>query len=431
MIKIGFISLGCAKNLVDSEYIIGMFARDTFVLCDEPAECDVIIINTCGFILKAKEEAIATILEMAAYKQAKLKKLIVTGCFAQRYYQELVQQFPEVDAFIKIDDYPKLDLILQDLLQVDFKTCYGVKRKLITDHYYAYLKIAEGCNHRCAYCAIPLIRGPYHSIAAEKLVAEAQRLLSLGVKELNIIAQDTTYYGYDRKDKVKLKELLIELDHLPFKWIRLLYLYPEEIDLALLETIKSCKHVLPYFDIPLQSGSSKVLKLMNRSGDIAAIKAKIALIRRLFPDAFIRTTMIVAFPGESATDFAATLDLVESVKFDALGAFIYSKEENTPAYNYPDEVTEEVAEERYRQLMAKQYALVQSLNQKRIGKIYEVLIEKYDFLTRKYCARAYFSAPDEVDAEIYLETNAVLTIGEFYQVKITSFKDYDFFGELV
>lgn len=432
MIKIGFISLGCAKNLVDSEYIIGMFDKKRFEISNKPQECDVIVINTCGFILSAKEESIATILEMAELKETgRLKKLIVTGCFAQRYHDELVKEMPEVDAFIRIDDYAKLDKILSEVLSVPFEKLYMETRNLITNNYYAYLKISEGCDNRCAYCAIPLIRGNCRSYPIEDCVKEAQRLYDLGVKELNVVAQDTTYYGHDIYGKFMLKELLDELDKIPFKWIRVLYMYPDEMPDRLLVAMTGYKRVLPYFDIPTQYGNDTILKWMNRRGSVKLIKQKIARIRELFENPIIRTTLIVGFPHETEETFNDTLDFVKEIEFDSLGAFTYSKEDDTPAYDFDEEVPEEVMQERYERLMALQQEILDQKNAKRIGQTFEVLVEREESIFNRYVGRAYFSAPDGVDSLVYIQSEKPLQLGEFYNIEIDRVKGYDFFGHVV
>lgn len=341
--NLGLISLGCAKNLVDSEYILGMFMDANVNIVSDPRICDVIIINTCGFIESAKKEAIDTILEMADYKNDRLKKLIVCGCLSQRYREELQKEIPEVDAFIKIDDYDRLDEILKTMLKDEKISSFKKERSLVTPEHFAYLKISDGCDNRCAYCAIPLIRGNCKSYAIEYLYEEAKKLKANGVKELNIIAQDTTYYGHDLYGEFKLKDLLEKLDTIGFKWIRVLYMYPDEIEDELLETMKRCKSVIPYFDIPIQYGNDDILKRMNRRGSVALIKERIAKIRATFDDAILRTTLIVGFPHETEATFEDTLALVKEIRFDSLGAFTYSKEEGTKAYEMDQEVASEDA----------------------------------------------------------------------------------------
>ena len=429
--KVGFVSLGCAKNLVDSEYIIGMFNDKKFEISNKPSECDVIVINTCGFILSAKQEAINTILEMAELKQNNLKKLIVTGCLSQRYREDLALEIPEVDAFIKIDEYDKLDEILSEVLETEIAAKYMENRKLITNNYYAYLKISEGCDNRCTYCAIPLIRGNCHSYPIEDCVKEAKRLYDLGVRELNVVAQDTTYYGHDIYGKFMLKELLTKLNEIPFKWIRVLYMYPDEIEDELLVTMSKLERVLPYFDIPIQYGNDKILKLMNRRGSVELIKQKVNRIRELFENAVIRTTLIVGFPYETDDTFNDTLELVKELEFDSLGAFTYSKEEDTKAFDFEEEVPEELANERYATLMEMQNQIISTKNQKRLNQEVEVLIERYEDLFDRYVGRAYFSAPDGIDGVVYIKTDNALKIGEFYKVKLEKVEAYDFHGKIV
>lgn len=425
--KIGFISLGCAKNLVDSENIIGLFDDPFFEIENDPKKCDAILINTCGFIENAKQESIDTILEMAELKKNKLKYLIVAGCLSQRYYDDCVKEFPEVDLFLRLSDYPNLAKVFSKLFNHEFNTYYGYKRKLVTNDYCAYLKIGDGCDHKCAYCAIPLIRGKYHSYKLEDLIKEAKDLKEAGVKELNLVAQDSTIYGRDIGSS--LAELLTELDKLDFKWIRVLYMYPNEIDDKLLEVMKNSKYILPYFDIPIQYGNDFLLEKMNRVGGTKLIRERVNTIRSLFPDAIIRTTLIVGFPYETDETFNDTLNLVKELKFDSLGAFTYSKEEDTPAYDMP-QVDEEVAQDRYNKLMEVQQEIIFNKNKERIGKEYEVLIERRESLFNRYVARSYMSAPDGVDGVIYIKTDEPLTIGEFYNVKIIDYKGYDLLAQL-
>lgn len=426
--KIGFISLGCAKNQVDSEYLMGLFENPHFELETNPKLCDAILINTCGFIQSAKEEAINTILEMAELKEDKLKYLIVTGCLVQRYVEELKVEIPEVDLFMTIKDYPKANELLSNLFGFKIDNNYGKNRHLISNNYMAYLRIADGCTNRCSYCAIPIIRGNCVSLPIEKIVEEAKRLYSLGVKELNIIAQDTTYYGKDLYDSYELKTLLKELDKIDFKWIRILYMYPDEIEDELLVTIKNSKHILPYFDIPVQYGNDHILKLMNRRGTVSHIKERIAKIREMFENAYIRTTFIVGFPNEDDKTFKDTLDFIEEVKFDSLGAFTYSKEEDTKAYEMENEVPEEIMKERLDILMSKQKEIVKEKLQSKIGKKYEVLIENRS--GNIYKGRTYMSAPDGVDSYVYINSDLELNIGSFYEVYIKDYADYDLIGEV-
>ena len=425
--KIGFISLGCAKNLVDSENIIGLFDDPFFEIENDPKKCDAILINTCGFIENAKKESIDTILEMAELKKDKLKYLIVAGCLSSRYYDDCVKEFPEVDLFIRLSDYPNLDKILSKLFNHEFNSYYGHKRKLVTKDYCAYLKIGDGCNNCCSYCAIPLIRGKYHSYPFDDVISEAKRLYESGVKELNVVAQDTTTYGKDINSS--LASLLKELDKIDFTWIRILYMYPDEIDDELLETIKNSKHILPYFDIPIQYGNDFILKKMNRRGSVKLIKEKVNKIREMFIDSTIRTTLIVGFPYESEETFKDTMDLVKELKFDSLGAFTYSKEEDTKAYDMP-QVAKEDMDRRYNELMALQQEIVFEKNKERLNKRYTVLIERYESLFKRYVARSIMSAPDGVDGVVYIKGDG-LKIGSFVDVLIKDYKGYDLIGELI
>ena len=426
--KIGFISLGCAKNLVDSEHIIGLFDDSFFEYEQDLRQCEAIVINTCGFILSAKQEAIDTILEIAEYKNDKLKKLIVTGCFVQRYFEECNQEFPEVDLFVRIDDYNKLSELLSKLFDHKFIHSYGANRKLVNNSYTAYLKISDGCDNRCAYCAIPLIRGNCKSYTIEENVENAKKLYELGVRELNVVAQDTTYYGKDLYGKFMLKELLKELNKIDFKWIRVLYMYPDEIEEDLLIEMSKLDKVLPYFDIPIQYGNDKILKLMNRRGSVELIKQKIELIRKYFNNAIIRTTLIVGFPHETDETFSDTLQLVSEIQFDSLGAFTFSNEEDTKAFEYDQQVEENVMNERYEQLMMLQRQIVDKINSSRVNKKYEVLIERYESLFDRYVGRTFMSAPDGIDGVVYIKSENELEIGSFYEVEITGYKDYDLYG---
>ena len=428
--KVGFISLGCAKNLVDSENIIALFDDPFFEYEYDLKQCETILINTCGFILSAKEEAIDTILEIASYKQDKLKKLIVTGCFVQRYYEECLEGFPEVDLCVPIRDYDRLPQLLSQLFNHHFINTYGKNRKLVNNSYTAYLRISDGCDNRCAYCAIPLIRGNCRSFSIEDNVEEAKRLLEMGVKELNVVAQDTTYYGHDLYGRFALKDLIKELDQLDFRWIRILYMYPDEIEEDLLIEMSRCRRVLPYFDIPIQYGNDTILKLMNRRGSVELIKEKIALIRKYFPNAVIRTTLIVGFPHETEETFNDTLKLVKEIRFDSLGAFTFSPEEDTRAYEMDEQVDEELKNERYEKLMLEQQQIIEEKNQEKIGKTYTTLIERYESLFDRYIGRTYMSAPDGIDGVVYIKTDQELQIGSFYPITITGYKDYDLIGSV-
>ena len=354
--------------------------------------------------------------------------MIVCGCLSQRYYDDCVKEFPEVDLFVRIADYPNLDKKLAKLFNHDFNSYYGHKRKLITKDYSAYLKIGDGCNNCCTYCAIPLIRGKYYSFPIDEVVNEAKKLYESGVKELNVVAQDTTTYGKDINSS--LAELLRRLDQIDFKWIRVLYMYPDEITDELLEVMKNSKHVLPYFDIPVQYGNDEILKKMNRRGSVKLIEERVDKIRSIFKDAIIRTTLIVGFPYETEDTFNDTLRMVKKCKFDSMGAFTYSREEDTKAYDMP-QVDEEDANRRYNILMETQQRINFELNKNRVGNTYTVLIERYESLFKRYVARSYMSAPDGVDGVVYIKSDKTLDIGSFVDVKITDFKGYDLIAELI
>ena len=420
---------------VDSEYIIGMFDEKRFEFSSDPKECDVIIINTCGFILSAKKEAIDTILEMAEYKKGRLKKLIVTGCLAQRYYEDLKKDLPEVDAFIKIDDYDDLNDILKELLGEEFTVPYRTNRKLITNNYYGYLKIAEGCDNRCAYCAIPLIRGNCRSFPIEDLYKEAMRLYELGVKELNVIAQDTTYYGLDLYGERRLGRLLSGLSGIDgIEWIRLLYSYPAAFPEDVLEIMASSPKICRYLDIPLQHSADPVLKAMRRSIDARTTRSLVESFRSRVPGIVLRTTMMVGHPGEGEREFEDLLSFVSEYRFERLGAFAYSEEEGTwGAQNLKDTVPESVKQERLDELMELQAAISLKYNESRIGGVERVLVDSCDVSARVCSCRSSGEAP-EVDGEILLECQKGQSLpvpGEFVDVRITGADEYDLNAELI
>ena len=428
--KIGFVSLGCCKNLVDSEMIMGMLKENHHQIVSNPRQAEAIIINTCGFIESAKEESINTIFEMAKYKEDKLKKLIVCGCLAQRYTDQLVEEIPEIDAVIPIRDYKDLAKRMQALLHDEGKgNFYKSERLLSGKPWHAYLKISDGCSNRCAYCAIPLIRGDQKSRTIEDIITEAKYLASIGVKELTLIAQDTTKYGLDNYNELKLAKLIEEVDKIEdFHWIRILYMYPDEIEDKVLVAIKNSKRVIPYFDIPMQHANDRLLKSMNRRGTKQDVLELIQKIRTMFEDATLRTTMIVGFPGETESDFEELVDFIKEVKWDRLGAFTYSKEEDTPSYDYPDEVDETIQNQRLSKLMDIQRKISLEKNQAKIGKVIEVLVEEKEGLNDRYRGRSKADAPDEVDGQVIFTCDQVLELGSFVQVEITDAKEYDLYG---
>ncbi len=431
--KIGMISLGCCKNLVDSEKIMGLLISAGCTIVNDAHEADVLIVNTCGFIEPAKEEAINTILEMAEYKNENCQKLIVTGCLAKRYKEALIEEMPEVDRFIGVDEYEHLPEILHEVLGLDFPVSYGkCERLLSTKPWMAYLRIADGCDNRCSYCAIPLIRGGYRSVPMETLIEEAKLLAAKGVKELVLIAQDTTRYGLDLYSKRCLPELLKALNEIEgFHWIRVLYTYPDELDDELIEGMLHLKKVLPYFDIPIQHGDNRMLKAMNRRGSIESIQKTIDKIKKLYPMPVFRTTMIVGFPAETEEMFENMLNFVKEVRWDRLGAFTYSHEEDTLSYDMPFEPEEEVKQERYERLMALQKTISDEKANELVGQTLEVLVEKQDGLSGRYYGRSVHSAPDGIDGSIIFTSEKNIQFGTFVKVKITKAKDYDCYGAAV
>lgn len=431
--KVGFISLGCCKNLVDSETMMGMLKAGGHELVSNPKEAEAIIINTCGFIQSAKEEAIQTIFEMAAYKKEKLQKLIVVGCLAQRYKEALIQEIPELDCVISIQEYPKLHELLAAELAGNKLTPYQKSERLLASKpWSAYLKIAEGCSNHCTYCAIPLIRGDNVSFPIADLVKEAQRLADQGVKELVLIAQDTSKYGLDLYGELSLLKLLQKLHEIEgLHWLRILYMYPDEITDELIQEMAKLPKVLPYFDIPLQHANDHMLQLMNRRGTMQEVHALIDKIRYYHPDATLRTTFIVGFPQESESDFEDLLSFVKQIRWDRMGAFTYSPEEDTPAYSFAGAVDEALKQQRLSQLMELQKEISLSKQQEMIGKTIEVLVEGQDGLTGTYRGRGKANAPDEVDGLVFFTSKRDIALGTFVQVKINTALPYDLIGEEV
>ncbi len=430
--KVGFVSLGCSKNLVDTEMMIGKFKKQKFEIINHPSDADIILINTCGFIETAKEEAINTILEMAEYKEnGKCQYLIVTGCLVKRYQKELEKALPEVDLFVSPDQYDTLWNQVETLLVGETKsanTLDYMERCIATGNTTTYLKIAEGCSNHCTYCAIPSIRGPYISRPMEEILEEAKRLADLGYQEMIVIAQDTTKYGLDLYGELKLAELLQKLCEIDkIKWIRFLYAYPESITDELIEVVKNNERICHYFDIPLQHFSDKILKKMNRKSDAKSIEKLIEKLRREIPDVIIRTTMIVGFPGETEEDFEELYGFVKRAKFDKLGAFRYSKEEGTPAAKLPNQVHYKTKQKRWNCLMREQEKIAKSKLEAKVGKTYEVLIDSV--LGNTMIARSYMDIPDE-DGVIYIK-NASAQENVFAKCQITGVKGYDLIGKIV
>lgn len=428
--KVGFISLGCCKNLVDSEQIMGMLKENGHELVSSVRDAQAIIINTCGFIEPAKEESLQTIFEMAKYKEKNLEKLIVVGCLAQRYTDTLREEIPEVDAVIPIRDYDDLATELSGILGGQPKAVYGKSDRLLSGNpWHAYLKISDGCSNHCTYCAIPLIRGEQVSRSIEDVVTEAKYLASIGVKELTLIAQDTSKYGLDNYGSLQLANLIREVDKIEeFHWIRILYMYPDEIEDDVLLAMKESKHVLPYFDIPMQHANNRLLKKMNRRGTKEDVLTLVSKIRSMFEHPTLRTTMIVGFPSETEEEFNELMDFVREVKWNRMGAFVYSKEEDTEAFDMTPEVDEDVAQRRLDVLMQLQKSISFENNKKFIGSTIEVLVEEKEGLIDRYRGRSKADAPDEVDGQIIFTSEKPLELGQFVKVKITEAKEFDLIG---
>lgn len=431
--KIGFISLGCSKNLVDSEKMMGMLKEGNHTLVNHPKDAEAIIINTCGFINSAKEEAINTIFKMAEYKQENLKKLIVVGCLAQRYKEDLIRDIPEIDAVISIKEYPHMHEILGQLLDGKDLVSYAKSERLVSSKpWTAYLKIAEGCSNRCTYCAIPLIRGGNVSFPMEDILNEAKALAARGVKELVLIAQDTTKYGLDIYGELSLLKLLRKVHEIEgFHWIRILYMYPDEITEELVKGMAELPKVLPYFDIPMQHANDHMLELMNRRGTEADVRNLVEMIRHYHKQPTLRTTFIVGFPQEGDKEFADLMRFVKDLRWDRMGAFTYSPEEDTPAFTMDGAIPEEVKEERLRQLMELQEQISLENQQQMIGQVIEVLVESQEGLTGKYRGRGISSAPDEVDGIVIFTSERAIPMGSFVQVKVTEALPHDLIGEEV
>ncbi len=439
--KILFISLGCDKNLVDSEVMLGILADRGFEMTDTEDDADIIIINTCCFINDAKEESINTILEMAEYKKTgPCKALIVTGCLAQRYKQEIVDEIPEVDAVIGTSKYDEIfDAVDQalkgshflDVDDLDRLPSVPRKRILTTGGHYAHLKIAEGCDKHCTYCIIPKIRGNYRSVPMEQLLAEAASLAEQGVKELILVAQETTLYGVDLYGKKSLHILLQELAKIKgIRWIRILYCYPEEIYPELIETIKNEKKVCHYLDMPIQHASDAILKRMGRRTTKAQLKETVSLLRKEIPDIVLRTTLIAGFPGETQEQHAELMEFVDEMEFERLGVFAYSPEENTPAASMPDQIPEEIKEERRDAILELQQEIAFDKAADMVGRTLYAMIEGKVADEPAYVARTYADSPD-IDGYVFVNTSEMLMSGDFVKVKITGSAEYDLIGELV
>ena len=436
-----FISLGCDKNLVDSEVMLGLLDKKGYQIVDSEEDADIIVVNTCCFIHDAKEESIQTILEMAEYKkEGKLKALIVTGCLAQRYQQEIIDEIPEVDAVLGTTSYDHIVEAVEEALagnghvvleDVDALPDVKEKRLVTTGGHYAYMKIAEGCDKHCTYCIIPKLRGNYRSVPMEKLLAEAKDLADQGVKELILVAQETTVYGKDLYGEKSLHKLLRELCKISkIQWIRILYCYPEEIYDELIQTIKEENKVCHYLDLPIQHASDAVLKRMGRRTSKTQLVEIIEKLRKEIPDISLRTTLITGFPGETQEQHEELKDFVDEMEFDRLGVFTYSPEEDTPAATMTEQIPEEVKEDRQAELMELQQEIAFDLAEDMVGREVLVMIEGKVADENAYVGRTYKDAPN-VDGLIFINTDEELMSGDFARVRVTGALEYDLIGELI
>ena len=444
--KIGFVSLGCPKNQLDTEVMLHELMAAGYEVTPEETEADVVIINTCAFIESAKQEAIDNILDIAWLKKHHtLKAIVVTGCLAERYRDQIFEEMPEVDAILGVGS---IHNIVEAVEAVTVKKKKGSKKKyssylkndevrlggdrvLTTPDYSAYIKIAEGCDNKCAYCAIPGIRGRFRSREMDDIIAEAKQLEALGVKELNVVAQDITRYGLDIYGKYSLAELLHKItEETSIPWIRLLYCYPDKITDELIAEIRDNDRILKYIDMPIQHISDRMLKAMNRHGDSAMIKEVISKLRREIPDIMIRTTFIVGFPGETEEDFTELCEFVKETRFERVGVFAYSREEDTPAYDFEDQIDEQVKIDRQDLLMREQLEINEENNKKMVGKVIKVLCEDFDPVSEVHFGRSAYDAP-EIDGKVYFKSDMRIAPGSFLDVKIREVVEYDLYGVAV
>ena len=440
MRKVLFISLGCDKNLADSEEMLGMLVENGYEITNDESEAEAIVINTCAFIHDAKEESVNSILEMAQYKETgKLKALLVTGCLAQRYQKEIIKEIPEVDAVLGTGSWDELIQALDkafegekylDFQSIDRVPQAGGKRVITTGGYYDYLKIAEGCDKCCTYCIIPRLRGKYRSIPMEKLVAQAEYLASQGVRELIVVAQETTVYGKDLYGEKSLHILLRKLCRIPgIRWIRILYCYPEEIYPELIQTMKEERKICHYLDLPIQHCNDRILKRMGRRTTKAELIQIVETLRKEIPDIILRTTLITGFPGETQEEHEELMEFIDTMEFDRLGVFTYSAEEDTPAAKMPDQIEEEEKQRRQAELMELQQEISIDKGNARIGSEVEVMVEGKVADENAYVARTYGDAPG-VDGYLFINTDTQLMSGDFAMVHVTGALEYDLIGEL-
>ena len=439
--NIFFVSLGCDKNLVDSEMMITSLRKNGFVLTDDIEDADVIVVNTCCFIGDAKEESINTLIEMGGYKEGRCKLLVAAGCLAQRYHNEIKEDIPEVDLIVGTMGYEDLSEkinealggkgVLESLKDIDYLPTPLTDRDSMSGGYYAYLKIAEGCDKCCTYCVIPKVRGHYRSVPMDNLIAQAKHLVVNGAKQLILVAQETTLYGkdiYGEKSLPKLLEELSKIDEL--KWIRILYCYPEEITDELISAIKNLPKVCHYLDMPIQHGSDDVLRRMGRWTNREQIEKTVAKLREEIPDIALRTTLITGFPGETEDDFEQVKEFVKKMEFDRLGVFTYSREEDTPAAEMDGQIDEEVKEARRDEIMQIQQDIAFDKSNSRVGEIYEVMIEGRLPDEGVYIARTYMDAPD-VDGYVFIQSDYNLDSGDFVKVEVTRSDEYDLIAEII
>ena len=437
-VKVGMVSLGCSKNQVDAELLLAMIVKGGYEICADAACCDVVIVNTCGFIEAAKQESIETILEFCQMKDAgKVKAVVVTGCLAERYREQVAEEIPEADVVLGIGRNADIITAIEDALAGKKTVAFGEKddlplegeRVLANEPFFAYLKVADGCDNRCTYCAIPLIRGHFRSRPIEKVVEEAKRLVSRGVTELDVVAQDTTRYGEDLYGKLMLPELLRRLCGIDgVKWVRVLYCYPDRVTDELLETMAAEEKIVKYMDIPIQHVSGRILNLMNRRGDAGSLAALMQKIREKVPGVVLRTTLITGFPTETEEEFTELCEFIRKVKFERLGCFAYSQEEDTPAGEMEDQIDPEVKERRAQIVMEEQYGIMEAFNLSQVGRTLTVAVEGRE--KKFWYGRSYMDAPD-IDTKVYFSRRKKYAPGEYVRVAIDGVVGYDLRGKAI
>ena len=437
--KVGMVSLGCSKNQVDAEIMLALIQENGFELCADAEQCDVVIINTCGFIEDAKKESIETILEFCQMKaEGKIKVVVVTGCLAERYQKEVALEIPEADVVLGIGCNGEIVKAIKQALAGERVVSFADKtlmplsgnRVLANAPFFAYVKLADGCNNRCAFCAIPLIRGDFRSRPMEDVLDEVKRLAAQGVKEVNVVAQDTTRYGDDLYGRLVLPELLREICKIDgIRWVRILYCYPDRITDELLEVMAQEEKIVKYVDVPIQHASGEVLRAMNRKGNADTLTALLQKIRDKVPGVVLRTTMIVGFPGETEEQFEELCNFIHEVKFERLGCFTYSREEDTPAAEMADQIDPEVMQRRAEVLMTEQLSIAEEINKTFVGKTFTVMVEDMDGESGLYYGRSYMDAPD-IDTKVYFSSEEDLCPGDFVEVVIENFVEYDLVGHI-